>query len=766
MHSLKRPLCAAMALAFSYGAWGQGSESDIGAEPTPLLDEVVVHGERERTLSGGETVAPARLQAMRATTSDTASLLREVPGVSLSTAGAVSSLPAIHGLADDRLRIQVDGMDLIASCPNHMNPPLSYLDPTAVGEIRVYSGLTPVSVGGDSLGGTIVVDSRSPEFAAPGQGVLRRGELGSFYRSNGDARGANLAATLATERLSLSYTAATATAGNYRAAADFKDSTETGRSGHALDLSEVGSTAYETSNHTLALAMRGGDHLLEARLGYQHLPYQLYPNQRMDMLDNEQWRGSLRYVGQFDWGSLQAQAYHEAVDHYMDFGPDRKLEYGSLTGTSGTVWPVIGMPMYTKSRTDGLSLKAELDLAADDRLRLGAELQRYRLDDWWPPSPDCGVGECVGGMAPLTFLNINDGQRDRHGLHAEWEARWAPQWLTLLGARWEQVTTDAGPVQGYNTATTGMSAIGYLQSATAFNALARKRTDDNLDLTLLARYTPDPQRELEFGYARKTRSPNLYERYVWSRNAMALAMNNFVGDGNGYLGNPDLQPEVAHTLSLTGDWHAADRRTRFAITPYLSYVTDYIDAVQWNRSTNLPGVNPDDDFGVLKYMNQSARIYGVDVSAAMPLARTAIGRFGLEGLLSYTRGRNVETGDGLYNIMPLNARLTLNHQQGGWDNALELVAVAGKQEVSAVRNEYRTPGYSLVNLRASHSWKTVRVDFGVDNLFDKFYYLPQGGAYVGQGQTMSLFAAMGGPTWGIGVPGMGRSLYAGLNLKF
>jgi iron complex outermembrane receptor protein len=26
----------------------------------------------------------------------------------------VSSLPSVHGLADDRLRIQVDGMDLIS----------------------------------------------------------------------------------------------------------------------------------------------------------------------------------------------------------------------------------------------------------------------------------------------------------------------------------------------------------------------------------------------------------------------------------------------------------------------------------------------------------------------------------------------------------------------------------------------------------------------------------------------------------------------------
>jgi iron complex outermembrane receptor protein len=34
--------------------------------------------------------------------------------VSLYGAGGVSSLPSVHGLADDRLRIQVDGMDLIS----------------------------------------------------------------------------------------------------------------------------------------------------------------------------------------------------------------------------------------------------------------------------------------------------------------------------------------------------------------------------------------------------------------------------------------------------------------------------------------------------------------------------------------------------------------------------------------------------------------------------------------------------------------------------
>ena len=38
------------------------------------------------------------------------------------------------------------------------------------------------------------------------------------------------------------------------------------------------------------------------------------------------------------------------------------------------------------------------------------------------------------------------------------------------------------------------------------------------------------------------------------------------------------------------------------------------------------------------------------------------------------------------------------------------------------------------------------------------------GAYVGQGSTMMLNP--GNPAWGTGVPGAGRTIYTGLNLKF
>ena len=751
----------------------------------PQLPSVVVTAPR----GGAQTVPTldeANIAGMRAATSDTASLLRDVPGVSLYGAGGVSSLPAIHGLADDRLNIKVDGVEIVASCPNHMNSALSYIDPTNVGTVKVWAGIAPVSAGGDSLGGAIVVDSATPVFAAPGEDSLKKGEAGAFYRSNGNARGANLAATYATESFNVSYAGATSQSDNYKAGGDFKtftatsSPTDTARAGHALALDEVGSTAYEARNHSLNFAFKGGSHLFEAKFGYQDIPYELYPNQRMDMLGNTEHRINLRYLGQLDWGTLEARAYHQTVDHYMDFGPDKKFNYGAITGTSGKVWSVDGMPMYTKGKTDGASVKASVQLNPRDLIRVGAELQTYRLDDWWPPSPNCGT-DCSGGMAPLPFWNINAGKRDRTALFSEWESTWSPQWLSLLGLRAEQVTTNAGNVQGYNTSM--MYANSSVGTTAAFNALDRKRTDHNLDLAALTRYTPDANRTYEFGYAQKTRSPSLYERYDWAANAMALEMNNFVGDGNGYLGNPNLKPEVAHTLSFTGDWHADDRAADFKVTPYYTRVSDYIDAVRTAGTvsmyvngvlTALANASLTNGFVKLQYANQSARLYGIDVSGKLPLGKTGYGDWGLKGLVNYTNGKNLDTGNGLYNIMPLNAKLTLTQKFGGWNNGLEVVGVRAKSDVSAVRNEVKTPGYSLVNLRASYAWKQASIDFGIENLFDRLYYLPLGGAYTGQGATMSLDREVGnistnGGTaslWGIAVPGMGRSFYAGLNVKF
>ena len=699
--------------------------------------------------TGSQTLDAKLLQGRRALSADTAQLLRDFPGYAAQAAGGVSSLPAIRGLGDDRLRIELNGMPLISSCGNHMNPPLSYVDPGRVERVRVFAGVVPVSVGGDSIGATVQVDAAEPVFAQPGAPAIVGGEVGASAGSNGDALGARASAHYATDAFSLRYDGALAQSDNYRAGGAFKPAgpAASDKPRHWLRADEVGSTAYKTRNHALSGAWRGDDQLLQLGLGFQDIPYQYYPNQRMDMTRNDAWHANLRYEGRFDWGRLEARAWHEHTRHGMQFGDDKQFGYGPRGD-------VPGMPMDTRGRTTGARVMGELPLSDRDTLRVGAEALHYRLDDWWRPSG--------GGMAPNTFWNIRDGQRDRIDVFAEWQARWNPQWLTLLGLRSANTRTDAGPVQGYNAS--------YDADANAFNARDRRRTDHNWDLAAMARFTPHAQASYEFGLAHKMRSPNLYERYTWSTGGMAMRMINLTGDGNGYVGNPDLKPEQATTLSATADWHdASGEQWGVRVTPYFTHVRNYVDALRCGGASGAmaactaANLTAQDAFVYLRFANQAVRLYGIDASGFAELARSPRwGQFMLSGNLNYVRGKNTDTGDNLIHMMPLNARLALTHHLGGWNGTAEWVGVAHKNKVSRERNEMRTGGYGLLNLRAGYAWKQARLDFGIENLFDRYYELPLGGAYTGQGQTMS---ATGVP-WGVRVPGRGRSFNVALTMSF
>jgi iron complex outermembrane receptor protein len=728
-------------------------------------------------------VATQTLQSLAPATSDTASLLKNVPGLTIQGSGGVSGLPVLHGLADDRLRIKVDGMDLISACGNHMNPALSYIDPSNVESATVLAGISPVSVGGDSIGGTILVDSPAPKFARPGEGSLFTGKVGLFYRSNGDAHGDNLSATAASEKYSLTYSSSTTESENYTAGGNFKSQTYVNDLGDsALEGDEVGSSMYQSTNRSLGFAMLNGNHLTELKVGMQDIPYQGWTNQRMDMTGNDSTQLNLNHTAQLDWGTLEARAYHERTRHAMQFFDDKLYWYGPndvagptgvpLDGTPGPIGGcapdkvetdalpcrAAGMPMDTEGKNTGALLKGEVALSARDLLRVGTEMQQYRLNDWWDPSGK--------GMWPDAFVNINDGERDRLALFGEWEAQWDAQWLTQLGLRYEQVNMNSGEVQGYNDK--------YQAEADAFNAADRKMTDNNVDFTALARFTPDANRTVEFGFAQKSRSPNLYERYTWSTGGMAMRMINWAGDGNGYVGNLELDPEVAQTISATFDWHGgAEQGWGLKITPYYTYVNDYINARRCDSSDALmtmgtsctdANLNTADDFVYLKFVNQDAQLYGVDISGYMPLAQSeSYGSLTLTGMVNYVKGETSSgPDDNLYNIMPLNAKLAVVQRSGGWSNTAEVELVDEKSDVSAIRNEMPTEAYELLHLRSSYTWHQVRFDVGIENALDTFYNHPLGGTYMGEGKTMSG----GDVAWGTPVPGMGRSIYAGVNFTF
>ena len=681
-------------------------------------------------------------------TNDTAQLFSGTPGVAFATNGGVSSWPAIHGLADERVRTELDGMPLTSACPNHMNPVLSYADPASVGKVQVIAGITPVSAGGDSLGGTIRVDSAAPRFAAvPGE-VITYGSVSVFVRSNGDGISTGGSVSAATSNINVTYTGSWAKSSNYK-------------DGHG---DTVYSTRYETENHKLSVAVRDNSNLLVIEAGAQHIPYQGFPNEYMNMTGNDSYFINGHYIGQFNWGKLDLRAYYQNTWHQMNLDSE-----GNKLGYMGG----FPMPMNTHGQNFGYSAKADLPQSSRDMLRIGSEFHGVLLNDTWPSVPG------TMGMCCNYFVNMNGGRRYDLGTFVEWERKWDSQWSTLVGIRNDTIWMNTGTVQGYNT--TSM----YQPDANTFNKEDRARSFADFDATALARYQASPWSTFEGGYSMKTRAPSLYELYDWSSNGMAAEMNGWAGDGNRYIGNINLKAETAHTVSLTYDVHdagsykdsGASREWVLKVTPYYSYVDNYIDV----RRCSIPGAanakctpggagyttNQSLPYGsvYLQYVNQDAEIYGADIYGRMPLLRNdEIGKFSLVGVAGYDRGNNLTSGGGLYHMMPLNAKLTLQHNLGNWSNAAEVQLVANKDNVETVRNELQTPGYAVVNLRSSYLWGNVRFDLGVENLFNQQYYSPLGGAYLGN-------QAAGYAGWqdkGSFTPlaGMGRNIYAGVTVKF
>jgi iron complex outermembrane receptor protein len=251
------------------------------------------------------TADAATLATRRVSSSDTASLLA---GVDSAQAGGVSSLPMIHGLGDDRIRTLVNGVPVGAACPMHMNPPLSYIDPANVSRIDVLPGATPVSLGGDSIGGTILVDSALPTFAATNLDVDRHGSVSSFYRSNGEARGSAAAAYLASSRFSFGYEGSGVRAEDYRDGAGER----------------INASRFETSNQQITAAYRSGHNLYEVQAALQYMPYEGFPNGDMDLTENVGAFINARYQGGFDWGGMNISAYYDHIRHQMNGNtPDR-----------------------------------------------------------------------------------------------------------------------------------------------------------------------------------------------------------------------------------------------------------------------------------------------------------------------------------------------------------------------------------------------------------------------------------------------------------
>ena len=654
------------------------------------------------------------------------SLLNDL-GVDFSAAGGVSNLPILNGLMGDRVKVLVDGADVTAACANHMNPPLSYVSANQITAYHVIAGISAVSAGGDNIAGVISVNTISPQYSQSNELNWHSGYVSAQYNSVNNARKVGVGARIASNTLSFNYQGAFSDAKSY----------DDGNGNLVLD------TLYRVQNHALSAAIRDEKQQFVIKLTHQKIPYQGFANQYMDMTDNTSYGATAQYKRVLENSELEAQLNWHDVKHEMGFFSAEK------TGM---------MPMNTDARDISSQIKWRLNLDSNSSLLLGQAFYDYRIDDWW------SAVEGSAMMGPNDYININNGQRKRIAAFAEFESQINTQLWLNSGIRVEHVNTRADDVQPYNEgmAMMTMSAMPMQPSnasaAAAFNSKEHDKSDTVVDISVLLNYQLTHTDELQLGLARKNRAPNLYERYSWGVSNMATTMIGWYGDGNGYIGNQNLEVETAHTISSTYIKSAQNDDWQVSANIWYTNASDYIDA-DLVRSFNRFGLE-NTTRNILKFTNTDAVLYGVKLDLAANIHQSkALGNWQLNANITNTRAKRDDTNQPLYQIKPLHTKLAINHQLGRFENTLSWQWNDAKTRVDNNRLENQTDSYNIVNLGSKASWGDLTLSAQVSNLFDEYYQLPLGGVSIAQ-------LKKGESTGFEQLAGQGRSFNIGMSVAF
>jgi iron complex outermembrane receptor protein len=627
----------------------------------PPAEEVIVWG---RPLS--PFVADPGLAPLAET--NTARLLKRIAGANVNFNGTLAGIAQYRGMYGDRVNVSIDGMAIGNACSNNMDAPLHYLPRTFVDRIEVVRGIAPVSSGLESIGGTVFATSRVDDFGANATPQLRGHIAGGGQSVDGgySATG-DFVLTNARHRL---HAAASREHGGNR---DFGDGTIR-PTRYARNAADFG-YAFKLDGDTLSIDYRRNE---TGESGTPALP--------MDDIrtDGDLVRG--RYEGSRGTTTFSAELYWNGIDHLMSNYHMRAALPGRRRDSPADADSI------------GWRLQADFPLAAG-ALRIGAD--GHMLDyDSDITSPD----------DPAFFVrNFNDVQHDRYGIFGEWSLAATGRWDVELGLRWTGVDTDAGPVDA--SMATMTPALARLRDR--FNAADRARHDDHVDMTAIANYAVSDSLSVEFGVARKARSPSRQERYLW----LPLETTGGLSDGNLYVGNPNLDPETAWQFEIGLEWQSRILQ----VTPRVFYhlVDDYIQGVPTNDPAVRMVAAMNGDPTPLEFANVDARLWGIDTEWAVSLPQPWV----VQGILSWVRGERRDIDDNLFRIAPLNALVDLAYRREQWSLTLEGELYARQDNVSRSNGERASAGYGLLHLYAQYTFphQGLTLTGGFENLLDKTY---------------------------------------------
>ncbi len=714
------------------------------------------HGEPERVVVVGRQLDNNTLypRTELPPAPDLANLMARFPGGGVAANGRLSGQMQHRGLFGSRMAVRVDGMYINSSGPNWMDPPLHYMPNTLIESFQVLRG--GASVGsGDSLGGNVIVRSKRARFT-DGDTLEHQADLSALTQTVDKGHSIGAMVGLANRRHRVDFTFSRDDGDDRKAGSGTVESSRYDRDTHGF------SYGFRFDGHEMGLDYR---RINTGETGTPSLPFDIryYHTDLARLFYKGLWRG-------VEW---DASLYFNDIEHRMNNYRLRPApDFDNIPGADSNKLPPFRGDdrrwVDVESDGAGLSLGASFNwLSGAFRLGLEGHLADHQAT---VHDPD---------VAAFFVTNFDDSEIDKWALFVEWRGEVASRWRVASGLRYNLIHASTDPVDALparlaDRGTANAVTDGARHLRDRFNGADRTRTDRNLDAFLEIGYSLHDRLELIFGVAQKTRSPGYVERYTW----LPLEVNAGLGDGNNYVGDPELDPEISREIEAGFDWsHAA-----FSFEPRLFYrdITDYIQGAAVSGACNYAADNTINDTGEAlvcvsnlangdsspkQFANVDAKIYGFDARFGYHLDSL----WTLDGVIGFVRGRRRDINDNLYRIAPPRLTLGLERKNESSNLRFETVLVERQDKLARSLLDAENlggrldtgdvPGYVLFNLRYSHAWPRygLKLSGGVENLFDKEYE----DALAGFNRVLESDVRVGER-----IPGPGRNAYLSLGYRW
>lgn len=602
---------------------------------------------------------------------DTAALLKRVPGANINRNGPLTGVASYRGQFGSRINAVVDGMSWKEVGPNSMDPPLSHIPAALTGNLTLYRGIAPVSSGIETIGGSMFAESRKGEFSSSSE-FEHHGRASLGFSDVDAGISAGLLSTYSNDK--------------HRFHASF--SHEEGDDYELAGNQSIDPSQYDRDAYIVGYGMRLGAHELDFNYSNNDTGHTGSASLPMDIMSVKGGVFSAKHRVQLGQGrALESSYYYQDMRHVMNNFTLRPN--GSM----------MGMLRQAHTSVDGGGLSvAFTQPAAGGRLKTGLDLDNSNHD------------AVITDPSAVAFFvdNFNAVKRDRYSIFSEWKGLVSEGLELEAGVRYSRIEMDSAAV---NSSMAMMSAVATLRDS--FNNSDLSQTDHNWDFDVILRQAISDQLSAEIGFARKTRSASYQERYLW----IPLESTGGLADGRVYIGDVNLDPEVAYQFELGLEYSAAG--LYLAPRAFYHRVNDFIQGEAITGTTaNMVRNMMSGSSAVLQFTNVDAEFYGADLEWGYELSAD----WRLDGTASYVRGRRLDSADNLYRIAPFNTRAQLTYAQSRWSVATEIEAYSAQNDVAAFNGEQKSAGYGLLHLRAELQPAIgLSIGFGVENLLDKKY---------------------------------------------